>query len=520
MTTISPKPIKLPPKHFSEAPGARLPTEITMTAEEALLPTDRYLRRDVYDREVTGLWSRVWQVACRVDDLPQPGAYLEYTTADQSFLVVRGRDDQIRAFHNVCRHRGTQLKCGRGKAREIRCPFHSWTWSLEGVLDHIPDEDSFTALDLTRYGLLEVPTGFWAGFVFLNPDEASAEAMPLEEFLAPINEHLEGYHLEKMVALSDVSAPVAANWKTLTEAFLESYHPHAVHPQILPSTDDKNTVYELLGRHSRMLSRMGVPSPRLGSDLNPLESIAYLPNLFGGPSAREFDPTYASSSLRHLVDPYENTDGEIELPPGMAVPDLVASLLAAYLDEDGHLALPSGWSGRDVLIEMIGAFVADAGYLRLPVDGSPRDLFIDMTSALAVAQGRDYQALTRDQVLDDWHYFIFPNLVLNIQAGGFLFTRFRPDGFDHERSWFDAIRFVWPNEAERASIRPAPHVEVAEDERDVFGPVLSQDLEFVPRVQRGMHSKALRVISVGQQETRIPQFHKTIDSYLEGGLGV
>jgi hypothetical protein len=107
-------------------------------------------------------------------------------------------------------------------------------------------------------------------------------------------------------------------------------------------------------------------------------------------------------------------------------------------------------------------------------------------------------------------------VVLNIQAGAFLYLRFRPDREHHERCWFDAIRYSWPAEQERDVMKPAVHVEVGEHDIDSFGPVLAQDLENIPLVQRGLHSSGLPAITVGQQETGIVALHRTIERYLSG----
>jgi len=498
---------------FPEAPGARLPREIVMTPAESLISTARYTSRAVFDDEVAKLWSRVWQLACRVDEVGGPGAFTEYTVADQSFLVVRGDDGRVRAFHNVCRHRGNQLKCGAGSARELRCSFHRWAWTLEGKIKDVPDIDSFEAVDVSQYGLFEVPSGIWSGFVFINPSAEAAAELPLEEFLEPVNEHLAGYHFEQMVAFSDVTTPLAANWKVTVAAFLEAYHVQGVHPQILPSNDDVNTCYEVMGLHSRMLTRFAVPSPRLGPDVEPFEVIAYLPNALGGPMGHGVSMDYEKSRLRKVVDSITTDSGELELPPGTTIGDVVAQLLEPFVDEKGALQLAEGVGSREVLVEMIAAFVEDGDTLRLPRGVSARDLYLEMLIAVGHAKGHDYSELSRDQVLDDWHYFIFPNVVLNIQGGAFLFIRVRPDRHDHEVSLFDVQRFVWPMDSERAAIRPSGNRLVDHAEFS-FGPVLDQDIETIPKLQRGLHSSALKYITVGQQETRIVSFHEKIDEYL------
>jgi phenylpropionate dioxygenase-like ring-hydroxylating dioxygenase large terminal subunit len=494
---------------FSEAPAARRPVDIEMDAAESLIPVSQYTSRAFYDDEVSGLWTRVWQIACRVEELPKPGAYLEYAVADQSFLVVRGEDGKLRAFHNVCRHRGNLLKCGAGVARDIRCGFHQWTWSLDGTLKNIPDAEAFRAVDTSQYRLFEAAVDTWAGFVFINPSPEAAAKLSLAEFLEPVTEHLDPYHFEEMVSFSNMTTPLAANWKVTVEAFLEAYHVQGVHPQLLPSNDDLNTCYEVFDTHSRMLTRFAIASPRLGPDVEALETIAYLPNALGGPTSTGVTMSYDTSSMRKVVDELANDAGEIVLPPGSDVSDLIAKLIVPFVDAEGRLV--PGASTREVLVEMIAAFVVDGDTLRLPTGTTARDLYINMVRAVATAKGHDYSGLTWGQTIDDWHYFLFPNVILNIQAGAFLFVRVRPDGQDHERCFFDVGRFVWPTEP----TLPAPHQDV-DTATTSFGPVLDQDVENIPRVQKGLHSRALSNITVGSHETRIVHFHKMIDRYISG----
>jgi phenylpropionate dioxygenase-like ring-hydroxylating dioxygenase large terminal subunit len=364
-------------------------------------------------------------------------------------------------------------------------------------------------VDTSHYGLFEVALDTWAGFVFINPDSESAARSPLRTFLAPVIEHLDPYHFEEMVSFSNLTTPLAANWKVTVEAFLEAYHVQGVHPQLLPSNDDLNTCYEVFETHSRMLTRFAIPSPRLGPDVEALEMIAYLPNALGGPTSTGVTMNYDTSSMRKVVDGLANDDGEIVLPGGTDVADLIGTLITPFLDADGRLR--PGVSTREVLVEMIAAFVVDGDTLRLPTDTTPRDLYITMVRAVAAAKGHDYSGLSWGQTIDDWHYFIFPNVILNIQAGAFLFVRVRPDQKDHESCLFDVGRFVWPTEP----TRPSRH-QIVDTATTSFGPVLDQDIENIPRVQRGLHARALKDITVGSHETRIVHFHKMIERYISG----
>src|SRR5450756_2436426 len=147
---------------------------------DGTVPKERYTSRVFVDLEMERLWSRVWQIACREEEIAQPGDYLEYTIGDQSILVVRGDDGAIRAFFNHCLHRGTRLASGVGNFTDgqIRCRYHAWQYALDGELVEVVDREEFVGLpDGLRLG--ELRAECWGGFVFVNPDSA---AEPLLEF--------------------------------------------------------------------------------------------------------------------------------------------------------------------------------------------------------------------------------------------------------------------------------------------------------------------------------------------------
>ena len=138
------------------------------------IPKDRYLSRDFLDLEFERLWPRVWQVACREEELAEPGAYVEYTVGDQSLLLVRVDAGTVKAYFNACRHRGARLAagCGRFEGRTITCPYHGWAWRLDGSNARIvnPEQFSAQARDPENLRLPECRVGHWGGFVFVNMD--------------------------------------------------------------------------------------------------------------------------------------------------------------------------------------------------------------------------------------------------------------------------------------------------------------------------------------------------------------
>ncbi len=230
------------------------------------IPFDEYTSADFARAEHDRMWSRVWQWACREEHIPEVGDYQVYDIGDRSALVVRTAPDRIRAFHNFCLHRGTQLKPpgSAGTARQLRCPFHGWTWSLDGQLAEVPCRWDFPHVRDEDFGLPEIRVDTWGGFVFVNFDP---EAPPLHEYLGVLPEHFERWPLEDRYVELHVRKRLPANWKAAVEAFLEAYHVLETHPQGLRATGDANAQYDVFGENvSRFVHTIGYPSPHIEDD--------------------------------------------------------------------------------------------------------------------------------------------------------------------------------------------------------------------------------------------------------------
>lgn len=227
------------------------------------LPADHYYSKERHELEVEHVWKKTWQMACREEDIPEVGDTIIYTIADSSLLVVRVAPDRIKAYHNSCLHRGRQLRVTDGAVPEFRCPYHGFTWSLEGGLVDIPCEWDFPHIDRSQFGLPEALTDTWGGWVFINMD---LDAGPLHEYLGDFVEHWKAWPMEEKVKAVHVVKPLPCNWKVAMEAFIESYHVIATHPQILLSLGDANTEYDIYpGQEhwNRMITATGVASPHI-----------------------------------------------------------------------------------------------------------------------------------------------------------------------------------------------------------------------------------------------------------------
>lgn len=230
------------------------------------VPASRYTSREWHEREIEHLWKRVWQFACREEDIPRPGDHYVYEIATLSFIVMRTDDMSIKAYPNACLHRGRRLKDQDGSCSEIRCAFHSFAWTLDGKLKDVPARWDFPHIDDDAFSLPELKVGTWAGFVFINPD---ANAEPLESFLGEIADQFAVWDLGSAYKEAHVAKVVPANWKVAQEAFCEAYHVSGTHPQILPYLGDTNSQVDIWDNFSRVITPGGTPSPLL--DWKPTE---------------------------------------------------------------------------------------------------------------------------------------------------------------------------------------------------------------------------------------------------------
>ena len=223
----------------------------------------RYTSREFFQQEVEHMWLKVWQWACREEEIPQPGDYTAYEIAERSVLIVRTEDGGIKAYPNACLHRGTQLKPAgsSGSSKQLRCPFHGFTWSLDGQLIDVPCRWDFPHVQDENFALPELKVGTWGGFVFINFDH---DAMPLADFLGVLPEHFANWRMEDKFIAMHVRKMLPANWKACLEAFLESYHVLETHPQGVATVGDANSQYDIYGEHvSRFVHLVGFPSPHI-----------------------------------------------------------------------------------------------------------------------------------------------------------------------------------------------------------------------------------------------------------------
>lgn len=199
------------------------------------ISVERMISPEVFEEEREKIFRRAWLNVGREDQIPEPGDYFvkDLPILKTSIVVVRGTDGNVRAFHNMCRHRGNKVaRACEGQSKGFRCNFHGWTYDLEGNLVTVPDEDQFFDFRREDNGLVPVAIDSWEGFLFVNAQPKASET--LREFLGEMVDSLAGYPFAEMQRAVTYVTDVKANWKVFMDAFQEGYHVPFVHQYSLP----------------------------------------------------------------------------------------------------------------------------------------------------------------------------------------------------------------------------------------------------------------------------------------------
>jgi Rieske 2Fe-2S family protein len=217
------------------APAFRETTE-TFTAGAKSLPQRYFVSPEIFAEEQKKMFSEQWMLIGHQNQIAKPGDYFTAEVADENLIVVRDQRSTIRGFYNVCRHRGTRLREDEsGHASAIQCPYHAWTYALDGRLLGAPHMDRVPGFDKADYSLRPVHLGLWEGFIFVNLADASAQRggyMSLENWFAPLAGKFSHWNLPKLRSVKRIDYDVQANWKLIFENYSECYHCPGVHPAL------------------------------------------------------------------------------------------------------------------------------------------------------------------------------------------------------------------------------------------------------------------------------------------------
>ncbi|MEP5765708.1 MAG: aromatic ring-hydroxylating dioxygenase subunit alpha [Halieaceae bacterium] len=252
------------------------------------LPIDRWTSREFFDLEVEKMWTKTWQMACRESQLKKPGDYFVYDIVNFSILITRTESGELKAFHNSCLHRGRALKRGAGETEELRCPYHGFAWSLSGEFKGAPCQWDFPHIEEGEFSLPEVRVDTWGGWVLINMDD---NAPALEEYMGIIPEHFKEWKHEQRYVSMHVEKVIGCNWKAAVEAFIESYHAIATHPQLMPFQGIDNSQYDVWGDNvSRTITSYGVPNPSNAEEFSEQDSMDAMMKLAGAEETPQLEP--------------------------------------------------------------------------------------------------------------------------------------------------------------------------------------------------------------------------------------
>jgi phenylpropionate dioxygenase-like ring-hydroxylating dioxygenase large terminal subunit len=370
---------------------------------------------------------------------------------------VRTADNELHAYFNSCLHRGNALCLDKGHAQRFRCPFHGFTWSLDGQLRHIPSQWDFQHVDKETYRLPEAKLDTWGGFVFVNLDPDCA---PLRDYLEILPAHLDDFELEHRYIAAHVSMLAPCNWKVAQEAFIEGYHVAETHYEkdqfgntdpngIAAFTDDVMMQYDIWpeSRHvTRMTLASGVASQHVANH---------------------------SLSEQQIVD-----------------------AMLAGVAEERRPKVGSGQTARAVLAE----------YNR---------------HALGKRYGVDLSETSDSNVLDQVEYTLFPNFTFWPTLFAPLLYRFRPSGNNPDESIFEVFMLhPIPQDGRSYEVATERKLQPGETWTDAtelgaYGPVLDQDTPNLIRMTKGLKtSRKPGVTLANYQENRIRHFHQTLDEYV------
>jgi len=437
--------------------------------EPLIFPVEAYISEEYARQEGDKLWAKVWQHAGRVEEIPEVGQYITYQIGTDSILIVRTAPDTIKAYHNVCPHRGRRLvdtprghngACGKGK--QFVCGYHAWAFNLEGRHTFIMDKDDWKgALTDQRANLREVKVDTWGGWIWINMDPG---CIPLREYLEPAAGLLDPFQFEQMRYRFRQWVIFDCNWKVALEAFMEPYHVAGTHPQLLKYGD-----FYGWSKAQGLHGNDGYDT-RAGAEGSAADATVHRTGK--GPDARlmiaqmqkEFWETVGAATTQTFVD-----------------------AAARLVDE-----LPPGTPAQQV-----------------------HHHFLDSARKADAARGVTWPTISDRQMADAglaWH--IFPNMSMIPGPTFALYYRTRPYGTDPNKCIYEAVAIErFPKGQE-----PKTEWKYAEPTEANWRMVIAQDFSNMIAVQEGLKSRGFEGnLPNPHQEQKVSNFHRNLAKYMGTG---
>ena len=433
-----------------------------------VIPVEAYISEDYARAERDKLWRKVWLQAGRVEDIPNVGDYVTYDILDDSVLIVRNSADSIKAYRNVCTHRGRRLvdtpegqRNARGNAKNFVCGFHAWTFELDGECSYIQAQEEWGGAlcdEVTHLGEVNVDT--WGGFLWINLDP---DCEPLCDYLEPAATLLDPFELQNMRPRWRNWTIFDCNWKVALEAFNETYHVPGTHPEFTAFGD-----FTGWGRPQGKHSHIGYDVPKEGG-LD--ENKAKLRLGIG-------DPRISTAEMQKYTWEGVNTNTTKTLVDvAQTLPDV----------------LPEGTAPAEVSkywLETARKIDEERGVFWPKVD-----------SETVGKSGTSWQ--------------IFPNQQIGHAVNNMLCYQARPCGYDPDKCYFEVAVYELYPEGE------APDTEWTYADPDDFPHVLKQDFSNMAAVQQGMKMDGYRGnIPNPKAEGAVISLHTNLAKYMGTGAPV
>ena len=427
------------------------------------IPVEAYVSPGYARAEKALLWDKVWQIACREEEVPDVGDYVTYDVLENSAIVVRSAPGEVSAFRNACRHRGRRLTEGCGHADRFQCPYHAWQYGLDGACVHVSRRENWGGgLDGADVRLGPVRSGCWAGYVWVNFDP---DCMPLQDYLGTMPAWIDPFRHEEMRYVWRKSCILQCNWKSILEAFIEIYHAPFIHPQNR-NFSSSNGWARGEGLHSAIGTAGREGSGGLGMNVDP--SVA-----------KDHRKT-----VHYTVNLFKQTMGALTTDRQIAAADMLFDVL------------PETASAAEV-----GAKLSE------------------LAREMDRARGVVWPEVDPDHARQtgfNWH--AFPNSLIQPGLDCGLAIRVLPNGYDPDSCIFEVAAL------ERFPPGDHPRVEnvfVPELSEEKWGLLFVQDFDNLPHVQKGMKASGpYGVIPNPQMEKAVINFHRNLAQYMGTGAPV